>query len=136
MAYIYRSKREKLFGIVFLSVPISLFVVLIFTSDILIFLIISVISCLFLWIWFGTGYKLDEYYLFYHSGPIRGKIPVTNIISIKCNVQSWVGSRPALAFNYLQIRYNTYSDIFIAPKEEKQFIEDLKNINPEITIEN
>ena len=42
--------------------------------------------------------------------------------------------RPALAFECLQIRYNKYDDVFIAPKDEETFINDLINKNPEISL--
>jgi hypothetical protein len=69
------------------------------------------------------------------SGPFKKKIPINKIVKINKNVRSFSGMRPALTFKYMQIRYNTYGDIFIAPKNEEKFISDLRNINPKITIE-
>ena len=95
-----------------------------------------IVTALFAWIWIGTVYLLKNGNLIYHSGPIRGRIPVSKIREIKQNVYSWVGIRPALSFRYIQIRYNKYNDLFIAPEMEEEFIQELISINPEITVIN
>lgn len=49
-------------------------------------------------------------------------------------VRSWTGTRPALTFEYLRIRYNQYDDVFIGLENEENFIEEIIKINPEIKV--
>ena len=94
------------------------------------------ITVLFAWIWFDTAYILTDGFLVYRSGPLRGKIPIETISEIHGHVHSWSGIRPALSFEYLKIRYKGSREVFIAPREEQSFIEDLKKHNPTIVVRN
>jgi len=134
MANNYKSKRELKFGVLFSVVPLFLWLIILFNLNYILLCISIIITALFVWIWFGTAYILENGFLIYHSGPIRGRIPIDRINAINQNAHSWVGIRPALSFSYIQIRYNKYDDLFIAPKKEEQFIKELKSINPGIQI--
>jgi PH (Pleckstrin Homology) domain-containing protein len=65
---------------------------------------------------------------------LRGKIPIKSITEVNPHLRAGAGVRPALSFAHLRIRYNSYDDVFIAPKEEEAFIEDLRERNPEIVV--
>ena len=125
-----------MFGILWFAVPLCFWVAILFDLYPLLLCTAFIITALFAWIWFGTIYRLEKGYLIYHSGPMRGKIPINNIKEINHNIRAWVGMRPALSFRYMQIRYNKYDDLFIAPKMEEQFVEELKGINPQIIVKN
>ena len=43
-------------------------------------------------------------------------------------------SAPAASFDRLRICYNKYDEVVISPKRQKEFIEQLKTINPQITV--
>ena len=131
----YMSKKDIGFGLMFLIVPLISWLLFLIITNIFILLLSLIVTIFFLWVWFGTFYRLEDEYFMYQSGPLKKKIPINKIVKIKKNVRSFAGMRPALAFEYLQIRYNTYDDVFIAPKDEETFIADLLNINPKITVE-
>ena len=78
---------------------------------------------------------MDEDNFMYKSGPLKKKISINKIVKINKNVRSFYGMRPALTFKYMQIRYNAYDDVFIAPEDEATFIADLIKTNPNIIIE-
>ncbi len=131
----YMPKKDIGFGLLFFVAPLISWFLFLLISNFSILLLSLIVTIFFLWIWFGTYYQLDDEYFMYHSGPLKNKIPINKIIKIKKNVRSFFGMRPALSFNYLQIKYNTYDEVFIAPEDEGKFIADLINKNPKITIE-
>ena len=133
----YEPKRDWKVGILFLAPPVILLIFALTVDGGHRLFLVCLAFCLlslFTWIWFGTTYRLDEEHLTYRSGFSRGKIAVKDITEINPHVRAWVGNRPALSFRHLRIRYNSYDDVFIAPKEEEAFIEDLWERNPEIVV--
>lgn len=97
-------------------------------------LIILLVIFLLYYVWSGTSYEIKEDHIFYKSGPLHGKIDINKIVSITKNKTLWAGFRPALAKNGLVIRYNTYSEIAITPKNPEIFIDELLKINESIEI--
>lgn len=132
----YEPKRDWQFGVVIAAFPLIAWGLALTQSNLYVFCVPLAVSSLFAWIWFGTRYEIGDDLFIYRSGPVRGKIPIKKIKEITPHVRSWSGIRPALSFEYLKIRYNTYDDVFIAPKEEDKFIESMKEKNPEIIITN
>ena len=98
----------------------------------LLFLLLPV--ALLLWIWFYTHYTLKDGQLYYVSGPIKGKINVTDIRQVVLNQSIWSGLKPALAFNGIIIRYNRFDEIYISPRNKDGFIQELIKINSEIQV--
>lgn len=95
------------------------------------------ISFMMFWILLDTKYKIEGNFLYYHSGPIRGKIDIMKIHKLE-HVTTWYVSsiiKPALGYRGLTVRYEKYNDIYISPKEKEKFISALKEINPEIVVE-
>ena len=94
-------------------------------------------SGFFLWIWFDTNYKTDDEWLYYASGPFRGKIRIATIRRIEYDNRLMKTSmyRPALDHHGLIAYYEKYEDIFIAPKDKESLIAVLKIVNPEIEIQ-
>ena len=43
-------------------------------------------------------------------------------------------SAPAASFDRLRISYNKYDEVIISPKRQKEFIQQLKDINPQISV--
>ncbi len=131
----FLPQKDIGFGLLLLVGPLVIWFLFLLHSNIFLLLLALLITLLFLWIWFGTFYQLNDEYFMYQSGPIKKKIPINKIVKIKKNVRSFYGMRPALTFEYMQIRYNAYDDVFIAPKDEATFIADVIHINPNITID-
>jgi len=121
---------------------IILFVTPFFTpnaiSGIMLFpiLIILAIAILLLWILLDTRYVIDHSYLYYYSGPIRGKIDIFNINTIEPQKTIFVGAilKPALGSKGFILRYNTNDAIYISPRDKEKFVAVLLDLNPQIEI--
>ncbi|MCZ8134022.1 MAG: PH domain-containing protein, partial [Algoriphagus sp.] len=87
-----------------------------------------------LWFYLGTSYKLESGQLSYKSGFIKGKIPVSTIREIHKDTTLWAGLKPALASRGIIINYGKFDEIYIAPENTEELIEDLVSINPSIKI--
>ena len=131
----YEAKKDIGFGILLWLGPLICWILFLLHPNTFFLLFALMMTLFFLWIWAGTYYQIDEEHFMYKSGPLKKRIPINKIVNIKKNVRSFYGMRPALTFKYIQIRYNVYDDVFIAPKDEETFIADLMNINPNITID-
>ena len=131
----YMSEKSMGFGILLFACPLVCWLIFLLHPHIIFLFFALPVTLLFLWIWFDTSYQVSDEYFKYQSGPFRKKIPINRIVRINRNVRAFYGMRPALTFEYLQIRYNRYDDVFIAPKDEESFIADLIRLNPEIVVD-
>lgn len=86
-----------------------------------------------LWLWFGTGYKLEEGLIKIYFGPFRSKIMIQEIKSLRKTKNPL--SAPALSINRLEILYGQYNVTMISPKNENAFIRLLLNENPDIKLD-
>jgi hypothetical protein len=84
--------------------------------------------------WFDTGYEISQTYLFYHCGPIRGKIEIAAIRKIEKKKEIFAGVKPALGNHGLIIYYNKYEDIYLSPENQEAFIAALHNRYPTIEV--
>lgn len=99
-------------------------------SDLLLILILI----LLFWILESIKYELSDKYLFYQSGPIKGKIEIDRIREIIVGRSLWAGLKPALARKGLIFKYNKYDEIYISPESNDLFVQKIKEINPGINI--
>ena len=129
----YTPKKDVSFGLAMFLCPLAIWVVFLFVSHISLFLIASIVSLLFLSIWFGTAYQIRDGF-FYCRSPFRKKIPINRITKMDRKVRSWSGYRPALTFEYLRIEYNQYDELFVGLENEEGFIKEIMKINPEIEV--
>jgi len=99
-------------------------------------IIISLVTAFVLWVLLDTRYVLKDNFLLYRSGPIRGRVDITKIKSIKrfSGLNVPVMLKPALDTKGFIVTYNQYDDLFISPKMSNIFIEEIKKINPKIEI--
>lgn len=88
---------------------------------------------LLLWVWFGTGYRIENETLQVVCGPFRWKINIQEIKRISKNKSVW--SAPALAIDRLGIKYGRYGGTLIAPKNEAEFIRRLMEKNSTIQVD-
>ena len=88
------------------------------------------------WILLDTKYILKENKIFYNSGPFRGSIAIDSIkkITHHSGIIVPVTFKPALNTKGLIIHYNSYDDIYISPKQEDLFLEELLKINSNIEV--
>ena len=134
MSKSYKARRDLTFAAVLSIAPLVCWGFMLASPNLFRFCTALLISLLFAWIWFDTVYILRDGFLVYRSGPLRGKIPISTINEIRTHVRSLSGIRPALSFEYLQIRYKGNRKLFIAPLNEQSFIEDLERHNPKIIV--
>ena len=65
--------------------------------SIFVFAVVLISGGLLAWIWFDTGYHLEDEVIRYLSGPIKGRIPYESLREIEVGKTLWAGTRPALA---------------------------------------
>jgi hypothetical protein len=100
-------------------------------------IMIGIISMI-IWILLDTKYNIIEDILYYYSGPFRGKININSIRKIEhhSGLIVPVTYKPALDTKGLIIHYNSFDDIYISPKKQEIFIQELLKINPNIKVVN
>ncbi|RWZ54527.1 hypothetical protein EQV77_14755 [Halobacillus fulvus] len=86
------------------------------------------------WIWFRTGYCVENGKLTIRFGPFKRSIDSRDIIKIS-NERSIV-TAPALSIDRLSILYGNYQVIGISPKNKEEFIHLLTSENPDIKVGN
>lgn len=97
------------------------------------YIIATLILTLLLWIWFGTGYKVEGEFLKVRYGPFKSKIKIKEIKNIRRTKSPFTA--PALSVDRLEILYSTYDVISISPKSESELIHSLLVINPSIQLD-
>lgn len=106
-------------------------------SELLIYIgITSLVIGLFLWIYFGTYYKIENGYLYHRSGPFFGKMKISSIQKITYH-SGWyvpVVYKPSTDIVGVIITYNKFDDIYFSPKDRDKFVEDLLKINLKIEV--
>ncbi len=104
------------------------------TGAIIILLFFVAVSTLLLWILYGTKYTIDNEYITYSSGPIKGKIEISKIHTVISGKNLYIGFRPATAHKGIIVKYAKYDEIYFSPDSNDTFIEELLRINPEIKV--
>ncbi|GAB3066419.1 PH domain-containing protein [Virgibacillus ainsalahensis] len=88
------------------------------------------LSLLLLWFWFSTGYKIEGNKIKVRYGPLRLKVKIEDILEIR-KVKN-IFAAPALSIHRLEIYAGRYNIISISPRNEKEFIDELVKINPNL----
>ncbi len=142
----FYSKKSRSFGgiliaaILFISLIVyGLPVLLHDTFDLMGFivssLIVSITIGLFLWLWIGTYYLIDNEMLIAKSGPLIWKVPTKEISFIRLNQETIGGTwKLTLSWKCIEIKYKKSRSIFISPNNESDFLDRLVKINPQIEI--
>ena len=86
-----------------------------------------------LWIWFGTGYKVQEEHIKVQFGPFRSSIRIEEIKKVSKIKSPFTA--PVLSVNRLEILYGKYDVMDISPKNENEFIRLLVTKNPQIQVD-
>jgi|SRR5690625_523575 len=108
----------------FLTFSMSNFVLLILGLIITVWLI---------WIWFSTGYLVENNTLIIKAGPFKQTIDIQEFRKI--TKEKSMLTSGALSIDRLQIQYGNYKYIGISPKKEDEFIKLLRSKNLEIQID-
>ncbi|SFT45757.1 PH domain-containing protein [Lishizhenia tianjinensis] len=87
-----------------------------------------------LWFSLTCKYTLENNVLRYSWGPMKGSLLINTITHIERNTMLWSGIRPATARKGLVIKYEKYNEIYISPKNEDEFIQELLKRNAGIIV--
>jgi Bacterial PH domain len=96
--------------------------------------IMVVPAILLAWIWFGTGYKIENSKLEIQSGPYKKTINIDEINKVRNTKNPFTA--PALSMDKIEISYGKYEFITISPKNKEEFIRQLLKENPRIQLDN
>lgn len=129
----FPSKKDILLGLLFGATIIICLVPIFFEQDIIAILILLPITLFLVWLWFTTGYLIDGEKLFIKFGPIKKKIPISDITKIRKTRNPL--SAPALSMDRLEILYGTYHFTLVSPQDKRRFVSCLLEINPNIEVE-
>lgn len=138
----FSSRKSPFFSILILGCVAFLMTISLFgpvfgwieKQDYWVIIVFAAISALLLWIYFGTRYELTDTELMYRSGPLRGKIELVRIREIKKGKTLYSGLKPATAGKGLVICFQKYDEIYISPKTNDSFIEEILKRNKTIVI--
>lgn len=99
-------------------------------------IMISIIIAVILWILFDTRYVIRDGFLFYRSGPFRGRIDIQKIQKIEyfSGLHVPVTMKPALDTKGFIITYDTVNEVYVSPQKKDKFIAKLLELNPAIVI--
>ncbi|MYL45720.1 hypothetical protein GLV94_08675 [Virgibacillus halodenitrificans] len=97
------------------------------------YIIGALILTLLLWIWFGTGYRVEGEFLKVRYGPFNSKIRIKEIKKIRRTKNPFTA--PALSVDRLEILFGKFDVINISPKSKSEFIYSLLTINPNIQLD-
>lgn len=142
----FSSKRDFLLSVILWICALSLIILPIFFPDSGVWMtpdflnkqwikivILIPIGLGILWIWFKTGYVIEHDVLKIKYGPVKKKIRIEDIYSIREAKNPF--SALALSMDKLEINCRNYKTISISPKNKKEFIDILLTVNPNIIIE-
>ncbi len=87
-----------------------------------------------IWTYVDTSYAIDQGKLTYRSAFLKGEIEISKIREIIKGKTMYSGIKPALSGKGLIIRYNQYSEIYIAPENNEALITDLLSLNQSIIV--
>ncbi|MBM7700618.1 PH domain-containing protein [Kurthia huakuii] len=85
-------------------------------------LLFTMIFCLF--VWFHTTYTITEDTLLISYGPIKQKIPLHSMTSIRQTTA--IFTAPALSRHRVEINYGFYESVQVSPKDMERFIAELE----------
>lgn len=99
-------------------------------------IMISIIILVILWILFDTRYVIRDGFLFYRSGPFRGRIDIQKIEKIEyfSGMHVPVTMKPALDTKGFIITYDTLNEVYVSPQKKEKFIAALLELNPGIEV--
>lgn len=97
------------------------------------FIMSTCLIAFLLWIWFGTGYRIEGSMLKVTFGPFREKIAIHDITAIRRAHHPFTS--PSLALRKLEITTSTHDVTYVSPKEEDAFLRALLEVNSEIRVD-
>lgn len=84
------------------------------------------------WIWFATGYWINQSRIVVRSGPLRWTVKLADVTRIRETRNPL--SSAALSLDRLEIRYARFNMIFISPLDKERFLSVMQERCPEAEI--
>ena len=99
-------------------------------------IMISILIDVILWILFYTRYVIRDGFLFYRSGPFRGRIDIQKIQKIEyfSGLHVPVTMKPALDTKGFIVTYDNLNEVYVSPQKKEKFIAALLELNPGIEV--
>ena len=129
----FKSKKDVWLSLLIWGVIILMFFMMITGQNIVVYIVGILNNALLLWIWFGTGYRIDDEGLIVRSGPFISTIDIKTIKKIKATKTLLAG--PALSLDRIEIQYKTYDTVIVSPKDKTKFIEILLSKHNSIEVD-
>ncbi|MCM3670501.1 PH domain-containing protein [Mesobacillus maritimus] len=83
-----------------------------------------------LWIWFKTGYTIEDNTLKIQYGPFKKRIKIEEITSTRRTRNPFTD--PALSIDKIEINYERYKTIAISPNDHVEFVHQMLIQNPSV----
>ncbi|WP_421797887.1 PH domain-containing protein [Haliscomenobacter sp.] len=96
-------------------------------------LIILAVLAFILHLFFNTHYTIEGHLLTVKSGFLYNSTIDIHTISKVSETNNLISS-PAISLDRLEIRYGSHNSVIISPKEKQDFLDQLLQINPKISI--
>lgn len=87
---------------------------------------------LIIWILSRTYYIVDDNFVHYFNGPLKGRIAISSITSISKAENKWNILQPGIARKGIRIQTKGNVSFFFAPKDEVAFIAAIKTVNKKV----
>ncbi|MGM8215444.1 PH domain-containing protein [Bacillaceae bacterium W0354] len=129
----FPSKKDLLFWFLLWGSALLMILPGIIALDLITFLVMAPWGLALIWLWYTTGYLIEEDTLIVKFGPFKKKININNIRSLSKTKN--LLSSPALSLDRIEVTYNNYDFIYISPLHQKEFIQFLLNVNPKINLD-
>jgi hypothetical protein len=135
---IYKAKKGTGIKILLASSLFFPVFIYVFDSQLLldfpwIILLLSIPFLILARVYSRTLYWIESDKLFYKSAFLKGHLDIHQISVIIKNKTLWSGVRPAMAGKGLIIKMK-YDEIYLAPEDNEEMIEDLLKINSRIEV--
>lgn len=134
MMIVYKPKANFIICILFAIVLAVLLIFAVSQKNAALLCIALVFTLLTLYIFYSTHYTIFENQLIIKSGFIFNESIFIDSIKKITRKRNTLLSGLRLSFYRLIIEYNVHDCIIISPHQQKQFIDHLKRINPDIEI--
>ncbi|WP_026908367.1 PH domain-containing protein [Paucisalibacillus globulus] len=130
----FPSKKDTWLAIIVWGLTFLIGWQMIIYNSVIGYIISSLIIGMLLWLWFGTGYKIEEGRIKIKYGPFSSIVKIDQITRMKATKSPL--SAPALSIDRIEILHGKYNSAIISPKDVDNFIKILLTKNQDIQIEN
>jgi hypothetical protein len=86
-----------------------------------------------IWIWNDIEYRIENGELIIHCWIFRKRVRIADIVSVAKTRNLY--SAYAISADRLELKYNQYDVIYIAPLDEHSFVEAIKAENPKVKVQ-